>query len=164
MQRVRQSSKKEIEKVERECIQEQTRNVELKSQIGAFEDRTTLLSNTVEKLESIIYSSHSEILSMTDDLKTLHRTVATLGTDGRLAAAGVKNSSVEPNTEQEEKGDTAQASNGAPVARFPLPGAEAAQGSHTRPHIKQFLTGYCKATRAAPISEIAFGAIHKVNA
>lgn len=118
MQRVRQSSKKEIEKVERECIQEQTRNVELKSQIGAFEDRTTLLSNTVEKLESIIYSSHSEILSMTDDLKTLHRTVATLGTDGRLAAAGVKNSSVEPNTEQEEKGDTAQASNGAPVARF----------------------------------------------
>ena len=121
VQRIRRSSKKEIEKVEGECILEQAKNVELKSQITAFEDRTALLSNTVEKLESVIYSSHSEILSMTDDLRTLHRTVVALGTDGRLAAVGAKNSSMEPinsAAEQEEKGDTRRASNGAPVAHF----------------------------------------------
>ena len=118
LQRAKQSSAQEIEKLEDECTQERAKNMELKGHITVLEDKFTLLSNTTEKLESIIYSSHSEISSMADDLKALHRTVATLSTDGKLAIAGTK--SPERNSFAEEQNSPAanQAQDSAPLSPF----------------------------------------------
>ena len=120
LQRARQSSAQEIEKLEGECSQEHTKNMELKGHITALEDRLTLHSRTTEKLESIIYSSHSEISSMADDLKALHRTVTTLSTDGRLATAGTKSPKRNSFIEEQEKNSPAanQAQDGVPVGQF----------------------------------------------
>ena len=120
MQRARQSSAQEIEKLEGECTQQHTKNMELKSHITTLEDKLTLHSRTTEKLESIIYSSHSEISSMADDLKALHRTVATLSTDGRLATAGTKSPKRNSFIEEQEKNSPAanQAQDGVPVGQF----------------------------------------------
>ena len=82
VQRIKQASLLEIEKIQKEHTQEQTKSVELKSQVTVLEDQMLLMSNTVEKLEGIIYSSHGELTSMTDDLRNLHKMVATLGADG----------------------------------------------------------------------------------
>ena len=120
MQRARLSSAQEIEKLEDECTQEHTKNMELKSHITALEDKLTLHSHTTEKLESIIYSSHSEISSMADDLKALHRTVATLSTDGRLATAGTKSPKRNSFIEEQEKNSPVanQPQDGVPVGQF----------------------------------------------
>ena len=80
VQRIKQASLLEVEKIQKEHTQEQMKSVELKSQVTVLEDQMLLMSNTVEKLEGIIYSSHSELTSMTDDLRNLHRMVVTLGT------------------------------------------------------------------------------------
>lgn len=82
VQRIKQASLLEVEKIQKEYTQEQVKSVELKSQVTVLEDQMLLMSNTVEKLESIVYSSHSELTSMTDDLRNLHKMVVTLGTDG----------------------------------------------------------------------------------
>ena len=84
LQRIRVSSAQEVEKNQKEWIQEQAKNTELKDEVAILEDEITHLSNTILKLEAIIYSSHTAITTMAEDIRVLHKTVARLGADGRL--------------------------------------------------------------------------------
>ena len=83
IQRIKKALSAEMDKVQQECIHEQTRNVELKSEVSVLHDQVAIHIRTIEKLEGIIFNSNSELASMTDDLKKLHRTVARLGGEGK---------------------------------------------------------------------------------
>lgn len=87
IQRLKKSTSTELDKLQQECIQEQTRNVELKSEITVLQDRASDHIRAIEKLEGIIFSSHSELTSMTDDLQKLHRTVTRLSGEGKGASS-----------------------------------------------------------------------------
>ena len=87
IQRLKKSTSTELDKLQEECIQEQTRNVELKSEITVLQDQESTHIRTIEKLEGIIFSSHSELTSMTHDLQKLHRTVTRLSGEGRGASS-----------------------------------------------------------------------------
>lgn len=99
LQRVKQSTSAEIDKVQRECIQEQSKNLELKGQVIVLEEQIDLLSKTIVKLEKVIFNSHSELSSMTDDLQKLHKTVATLGSDGKYSSKNALKQTVPAETE-----------------------------------------------------------------
>ena len=92
LQRCRKTMSAELDKVQQECIQEQTRNVELKGEITVLQDQVSTHVRSIEKLEGIIYSSHSELSSMTDDLRKLHRTVTRLGGEGKGGGSSARNS------------------------------------------------------------------------
>lgn len=83
IQRLKKSSGMEIDKVQQECIQEQTRNVELNSEISVLQEQVSNHVRTIEKLEGIVFNSHGELTSMTDELRKLHRTVVSLGGDSK---------------------------------------------------------------------------------
>ena len=83
IQRYKKSMSAELDKVQEECIQEQTRNVELRSEVIVLQEQVSTHVRSIEKLEGIIFSSHNELSSMTDDLKKLHRTVTRLGGEGK---------------------------------------------------------------------------------
>ncbi len=83
LQRIRESSSHEVDKVQKEYIQEQARSTELQGEVIVLEEQITLLSTTIDRLEAIIYSSNNEIASMGDELRLLHRTVTRLGQEGR---------------------------------------------------------------------------------
>ena len=83
IQRLKKSTSSEWDKLQQECIQEQTRNVELTNEISVLQDQFSAHVRMVDKLESIIFSSHSELTSMTDDLQKLHRTVTRLSGEGK---------------------------------------------------------------------------------
>ena len=87
IQRLKKSTSTELDKLQEECIQEQTRNVELKSEITVLQDQESAHIRTIEKLEGIIFSSHSELTSMTHDLQKLHRTVTRLSGEGKGASS-----------------------------------------------------------------------------
>ena len=87
IQRLKKSTSTELDKIQQECIQEQTRNMELKSEITVLQDQASTHIRTIEKLEGIIFSSHSELTSMTDDLQKLHRTVTRLSGEGKGASS-----------------------------------------------------------------------------
>ena len=87
IQRLKKSTSSELDKIQQECIQEQTRNVELKSEISVLQDQASTLTRTIEKLEGIIFSSHGELTSMTDDLQKLHRTVIRLSGESKGASS-----------------------------------------------------------------------------
>ncbi len=92
IQRLKKSTSSELDKVQQECIQEQTRNVELKSEISVLQDQGSTHIRTIEKLEGIIFSSHGEITSMIDDLQKLHRTVLRLSGEGKGSSSSNRNS------------------------------------------------------------------------
>lgn len=87
IQRLKKSTSSELDKLQQECIQEQTRNMELKSEISVLQDQASTHVRTIEKLEGIIFSSHGELISMTDDLQKLHRTVTRLSGEGKGASS-----------------------------------------------------------------------------
>ena len=93
LQRVKQSAATEIDKVQRECVQEQTKNLELKGQVIILEEQIDLHTHTIEKLERVIFNSNSELSSMTDDLQKLHKTVVSLGSDGKPSSNNARKES-----------------------------------------------------------------------
>ena len=104
IQRLKKSTSSELDKLQQECIQEQTRNVELKSEISVLQDQASTLTRTIEKLEGIIFSSHGELISMTDDLQKLHRTVIRLSGEGKGASS---NRNSMPDLDDASKGEGA---------------------------------------------------------
>ena len=104
IQRLKKSTSSELDKIQQECIQEQTRNVELKSEISVLQDQGSTLTRTIEKLEGIIFSSHGELISMTDDLQKLHRTVIRLSGEGKGASS---NRNSMPDLDDVSKGEGA---------------------------------------------------------
>ena len=72
----------EVDKTQRECAQELTKKIELKSKVSLLEDQLEAYVQVVEKLERILLGSHGELLAMTDDMKSLWKVMMTLGGDG----------------------------------------------------------------------------------
>ena len=91
IQRLKVISGVEMDKIQREFVQEQSKGLELKSQITVLEEEMAGYVSSIEKLESILINSHSELGSMTDDLKSLQKVMATLSVDGKLPSTGPKN-------------------------------------------------------------------------
>lgn len=87
IQRLKKSTSAEMDKLQQECIQEQTRNVELKSEISVAQDQLAAHIRMIAKLEGIIYNSHNELTAVTDDLQNLHRTVTRLSGEGKGASS-----------------------------------------------------------------------------
>ena len=91
IQRLKVVSGIETDKIQRECAQELTKNIELRSQISVLEEQIARSSNANEKLEKIIYNSHNELSAMADDIKSLQKVVLTLGVgDGRPSPVAVR--------------------------------------------------------------------------
>ncbi len=88
LQRLRDSCGHEVEKVQKEYVQEQARSSELRGQVVVLEEQITLLSTTIDRLEAIIYSSNNEIASMADELRLLYKSVTRLGQEGRPPSRG----------------------------------------------------------------------------
>ena len=115
IQRLKVVSGVEVEKIQREHLQEQTKNIELKSQISVLEEQVDGYVKSMETLENIIYNSQTELVTMTEDIRTLQKAVATLSTDGRPSPIGTKppptrvGSGIQDNgTETLTNGDTAE--------------------------------------------------------
>lgn len=83
IQRVKVVSALEIAKYQRESAQEQTKNIKLSSQISVLEEQAADYGKTIQKLENIVYNSHSELATMTEDIRSLQKAVTTLTVDGR---------------------------------------------------------------------------------
>ncbi len=81
LQRIKESSASGLETVHKEYAEEQVKNTELRREMTLLEEQLVSFSNTIEKLENIIFSSQTELTSMTDDLRNLHKTVVTLGSE-----------------------------------------------------------------------------------
>ena len=104
IQRLKKSTSSELDKLQQEYIQEQTRNVELKSEISVLHDQLSTHTRTIEKLEGIIFSSHSELISMTDDLQKLHRTVTRLSGESKGASSSSNRNSI-PDLDDVSRGE-----------------------------------------------------------
>lgn len=107
IQRLKVVSGIEVDKIQREHAQEQTKNIELRSQISVLEEHVSDYTSTVEKLENIVYNSQTELASMTEDIRSLQKAVATLNADGsRPSPLGTKPNS-KPGSSLDGNKDTA---------------------------------------------------------
>ena len=106
LQRVKETSAAEMEKVQKEFTEEQAKNVELRGEMSVLEEQLVYFSNTVEKLENIIFSSQTELTAMTDDLRNLHKTVVTLGAENKRG--GVNDKTTTPPPGGPSEGDTGE--------------------------------------------------------
>lgn len=107
IQRLKVVSGIEVDKIQREHAQEQTKNIELRSQISVLEEHVSDYTGTVEKLENIVYNSQTELASMTEDIRSLQKAVATLNADGsRPSPLGTKPNS-KPGSSLDGNKDTA---------------------------------------------------------
>lgn len=103
IQRLKVISGLELDKAQRECAQELTRTIEFKSKVRVLEEQLDAYVRVVEKLEGIVLSSHSELLAMTDDIKSLQKVVVTLGADSKVPTA--PSSSLTPRTGEPTGGE-----------------------------------------------------------
>lgn len=87
IQRLKVVSGLEMDKTQRECTQELTKNIELRSKVSVLEDQLAGYVKAMEKLEGILLSSHGELLAMTKDIKSLQKVVVTLGADSKIPAS-----------------------------------------------------------------------------
>ena len=71
----------ELDKIQRESAQEQTKNIKLSSQISVLEEEVAKHVSTVQKLENIVFNSQTELVSMTEDIRSLQKVVTTLTVD-----------------------------------------------------------------------------------
>ena len=71
----------ELDKIQREISHELVKNIELKSKISVLEDQLDGSVRVVDKLEEILLNSHDELLAMSEDIKSLEKVMATLGSD-----------------------------------------------------------------------------------
>lgn len=104
LQHVKESSASDLESAHKEYSEEQAKNTELRREMTVLEEQLVFFSNTVEKLENIIFSSQSELTSMTDDLRNLHKTVVTLSSENRRNGTSPDNQNtydIAPNSNSE---------------------------------------------------------------
>ena len=90
LKRVQDNSAVELERYRCDYQLEQERNVELRGQVAILEEQTTHLMESLQKLESIIYHSHNELSSMTDDIHNMHKAVVSLVTDKTSGSGGAR--------------------------------------------------------------------------
>ncbi len=91
IQRLKVVSGIEVDKIQRECTQEQTKNIKLHSQVSVLEEQVAEYASTKERLEIIIFNSQNELTAMTDDIKSLQKVVVTLNVgDSRTSPVGGK--------------------------------------------------------------------------
>ncbi len=83
LQHMKESFASDLETAQKEYAEEQAKNTELRREMTVLEEQLVCFSNTVEKLENIIFSSQTELTSMTDDLCNLHKTVVTLSSENK---------------------------------------------------------------------------------
>lgn len=83
LQHVKQSFAEEMVKIQNDLEEEQGKNYELRKESSVLEEQLVSFSNTVERLEDIIFKSQSELSTMTDDLQNMHKAVVSLGVDNR---------------------------------------------------------------------------------
>ena len=102
IKRVQETSAAEIEHCQNDYYQEQEKNLELRGQVTILEDQTTHLVESLQKLESIIYHSHHELSSMTDDIHNMHKAVVSLVTDNKVGSSGAKHRSIEGSSSSRE--------------------------------------------------------------
>ena len=85
VKRVQESSAAEVERYRSDSQLEQERNIELRGQVVVLEEQSTQMLESLQKLEGIIFNSHNELSSMTDDIHNMHRTVVSLLNDNKTA-------------------------------------------------------------------------------
>jgi protein bicaudal D len=83
IQRVKVTSALDIDKCQRECAQEQTKNIKLSSHISVLEEQAAEFGKTIQKLENIVFNSHAELATMTEDIRSLQKAVTTLTVDAK---------------------------------------------------------------------------------
>ena len=81
VKRVQDSSAAELERYRSDCQLEQEKNLELRGQVTVLEEQSVQMLESLHKLEGIIYNSHNELSSMTDDIHNMHRAVVSLVND-----------------------------------------------------------------------------------
>ena len=84
LERLRNFNTHEVEKIQKELTDEVGKCEELRNQNTDLEDQIAVLLRAGEKLEGIISSSHSELNAMNEEIKALHKAVATLGSNHKL--------------------------------------------------------------------------------
>ena len=68
----------EVDKIQRECAQEQTKNIELHSQIGVLEEQVAEYTSINKKQEGIVFNSQNELGARTNDIKSIQKVVVAL--------------------------------------------------------------------------------------
>ena len=95
VKRVQDTSAVEMERYRSDLHVEQEKNLELRGQVAILEEQSTHMMESLHKLESIIYNSHNELSSMTDDIHNMHKAVVSLVTDNKAGSGGARNHSAE---------------------------------------------------------------------
>jgi len=122
MKRIKVVSGVELDKGQKECAQELNRNLKLKVRTGELEDQLCSQAKVVEKLEAILACSHGEISTMTDDIKSLQKVVATLSATGKIGSSSSTSSEVPSPKSGESSGKvTSNGIGGAPKENGQLP-------------------------------------------
>ena len=93
VKRVQESSAAELERYRSDCQLEQEKNLELRGQVAVLEEQSAQMLESLQKLEGIIYNSHNELSSMTDDIHNMHRAVVSLVNDNKTSPARTNGSS-----------------------------------------------------------------------
>ena len=93
VKRVQESSAVELERYRSDYQLEQEKNIELRGQVAVLEEQSTHMMESLQKLESIIYNSHNELSSMTDDIHNMHKAVVSLVTDNKTTVVPARNHS-----------------------------------------------------------------------
>ncbi len=87
IQRLKVVAGLEMDKIQREHAQEQTKGIQLKSHLSVLEEQVDEYTCAIEKLEGIILNSQNELSSMSDDIKSLQKVIVMLGTNGKFSPA-----------------------------------------------------------------------------
>lgn len=105
IQRIKAVSGLEIDKYQRESAQEQNKNVKLVSQIGVLEEQAAEYGKTIQTLENVMFNSHTELATMTEDIRSLQKVVGTLTVDVRPSPTATTKASVENGMPDTPNGD-----------------------------------------------------------
>ena len=84
MKRVRESSRLENDKLEKDITEEQNRNGELKGRIAELEEKLGQSINSGEMLETVLVNSTGEVAGMIAEIANLQRAMATLQSENKF--------------------------------------------------------------------------------
>ena len=98
MSRLRDTSKLEGEKLQKEIAEEQVRSVELRGRVTELEEKLSQNVNNLEKLEIVLVNSTGEMISMKEEILNLHKAVTSLHAENKFSTPPL--SSPEINTEK----------------------------------------------------------------
>ena len=106
IQRVKAVSGLEIDKHQRESAQEQNKNTKLADQIGVLEDQAAEYGRTIQTLENVVFNSHTELATMTEDIRSLQKVVGTLTADAKSSPTATTKASAENGMPATPNGDS----------------------------------------------------------